>query len=78
MLSEGVGGGGLKLFLINRADPLNPLHLAFGEIIVSALRAGLQSSGGHMWTPGPLSLPTFGLDSPQFTDKASEVNMQKV
>lgn len=25
-----------------------------------------------------LSLPTFGLDSPQFKDKVSELNMQKV
>ena len=49
------GRGALKLFLTNPVD--NLLYLTFGEIIGMALRAGLNSSSGHMWPPG-LSLPT--------------------
>ena len=48
-------GGGLNLSLTNQA--YNLLHLAFREINVKALRAGLNSSLGHMWPLG-LSLPT--------------------
>ena len=54
-----LGGGGLNLFLTNQVD--NPLHLAFGEIIVKALRAGLNSSTSNMWPPG-LSLPTSSVE----------------
>ena len=42
-------------FLSSKAD--NLYNLPFGEMIV---KAGLNSSSGHMWPPG-LSLPTFGL-----------------
>lgn len=49
---------GLNLFRTNQVDDL--LNLAFGEIIVTPLRAGLNSSSSHMW-PSGLSLPTSGL-----------------
>ena len=52
-LGEGLG----LVFLTYQAD--NLLYLAFGEIIVKALRAGLYGSSGHMWPLG-LSLPTSG------------------
>ena len=49
MLGDGEGGG-MEPLLSNQADHL--LRLAFGEMIVKALRARLNSSSGHMWPPG--------------------------
>lgn len=43
----------------NQAD--HPLHLAFGEMIVKTLQAGINSTSGHMWPPS-CSLLTFGLE----------------
>lgn len=64
-----LGEEGLNLLLANQAD--NLLDLAFGGIILKALRAGLNSSWGHTW-PSGLSLPNsgqlsqlIGLSSPQ-------------
>lgn len=48
-------GEGLEVFSTNQAE--NPLDLAFGDIIVKALWARINSSSGHMWPPD-LSLPT--------------------
>lgn len=51
----GGGGGGLDLLLTHQAD--DPLSVAFGEVLVEAPRARLDSPPGHVWPPG-LSLPT--------------------
>ena len=48
--------GVVNLFLINQSG--NLLNLAFGEMKV---KAGLNRSSGHMWSPG-ISLPTTDLN----------------
>lgn len=61
--------GSLKHFLADQADPL---HLAFVDIIVKALRAAFDCSSGHTWAPGvglstsaltELTLPSVSLSS---------------
>lgn len=45
---------------VNQAD--NLLNLAFAEINVKALRAGLKSASGHLW-PAGLSLRTSVIET---------------
>lgn len=55
-----LGGRNLNLsfFLTNQAG--NLFDLAFGEILVNALQAGLNSPPGQIWPPGQ-NLPTSAL-----------------
>ena len=51
----------LRYFSTHQPQPLN---LSFGNMIVTALRVGLNSLWGHMWLLG-LSLPNDALEFPQ-------------